>query len=102
MPTLRQTCKDMLDAARKTEGRPIVRTLERGLMLAVLQDPGGNVALKLERANTAPSEQEWQTVVKSWPEPVPPDVVPQARKAGRRYALTARWPRPALLGEAFK
>lgn len=102
MGTLNQALKAILRAARETEGRPVVRSLERGLSIAVLQDPDGQVALKIERLNAEPSAQEWETVLKHWPEPVPDGVVPTSRKAGRRHALTARWPRPALLGEAFK
>jgi hypothetical protein len=99
--TLKKTLRGLLAQARQAPGRPICRTLEQAaLKLEVLQSPGGNVQLTLERTDTAPTQADWQSVLTAWPEHVPPGVVPMPRKEGRRHALVGRWPRPAELSEA--
>lgn len=99
MPTLKNTLRGMLANAREIEGRAIRRTLTEGIILEVIQAPGGNVSLTLERADTAPTPEEWQAVIAQWPELGPANVVPTPRKEGKRHALVGRWPRPAGITE---
>lgn len=97
--TLKQMIRGMLADARKTPGRPIVRSM--GVFtLEVTQLESGMVQTAMERLNTAPAQADWDRVLAQWPEPVPPNVVPSPRKDGRRYALVGRWARPAEITEA--
>jgi len=102
MATLKHTLKDLLTRAREAEERPFRVYLPRGLNIEVTQMKSGDVVLTLERSGIVPSAEEWQTVMAHWPELVPDGVVPTSRKDGRFYRLAGRWPRPAVLGEAFK
>lgn len=99
MSTLKATLSSMLLSARAQTGRPVVRTLPRGLVIEIVQAPSGELTLSLQRRDTAPSAMEWKTVLAHWPEPADGDVVPIARRDGRRHALVGRWARPALLVE---
>jgi len=102
MPTLKQISRTMLEHARQAEERPVRRYLPNGLLVTVAQMKTGDVVLTLERRDVDPSRSEWDTVIKYWAEPVPPGVVPTSRTDGRFHRLIGRWPRPAMLGEAFK
>lgn len=99
MPTLRYHLASMLQLARKFETRPQVRTLPGGLVLEVVQLATGDVQLTLERREVPPSDVELATVLKHWPEAVPPGVNFARRKEGLRHALVGRWPRPVEIAE---
>lgn len=99
MATLKKMLGQMLTDARRHEGSPISRTLSNGVRLEITQAATGNVQLTLERQNTAPTDEDWRLVQQHWPELVPPGVVPASRKDGRRFTLTGRWARPALVTE---
>ncbi len=102
MPTLKQISQSLLTAARQTEEKPFRRYLPNGLQVEIVQLKTGDVVLTLSRNNVQPGDNEWATVLKHWPEPVPDGVVPQRRTEGRTHKLIGRWARPAVLGEAFK
>lgn len=95
MATLKQISYLLLTNARQAEGRPFRRSLPGGLVVEVVQLESGDVQLALERRDVAPSDQEWTTTIKHWPERVPDGVVPTRRTEGRRHVLIGRWPRPA-------
>ncbi|MCC6192096.1 MAG: hypothetical protein IT318_23955 [Anaerolineales bacterium] len=99
MTTLKHTLRAMLADARAHTGLPIRRSLPRGLVLDVLQAADGTVQLTIARYDQAPSDAEWTIVLKHWPEPVVPGVIPTPRREGRRHALVGRWARPAMLVE---
>lgn len=92
---LRKILKQALADARRLN-IPQRRTLFKGLSIEVAQNPTGDVQLLLSRSDVAPSQAEWDTVLKHWPERLPADLQkPSSHKEGRRYALVGRWPRPA-------
>ncbi len=94
MPTLKQTLKQMLSDARAS-GKPTRRMLARGLVVEVAQVGTGDVVLALERTGIQASPVEFQTVLKHWPEPLPPETpVPVTRKEGRVFRSITRWARP--------
>ena len=102
MPTLKQISQSLLTAARQAEEKPFRRYLPNGLVVEVVQLKSGDVKLTLERTGVDPRQNEWDTTLKHWPEPVPAGVVPTRQTEGRVHKLIGFWPRPAVLSEAFK
>lgn len=96
--TLKQMFRGMLADARKAPGRPIVRAAGV-FILEITQLESGQVQLSLSRLNTAPTSDDWARFLAQWPEAIAEDVIPSARKAGRRHALVGHWPRPAEITE---
>src|SRR5688572_2052255 len=92
--TLKQDLRGLLALARSGSQVPQRRILPRGLIVEVTQLPNGNVQLSLERVGVEPSDQEWTTVLRHWPEAVPEHVAAVRRKEARHYFMVGRWPRP--------
>ena len=79
------------------------RNLLRGLTIRVYVEPDMLIHLALIRDDVFPSQSEWDTVMRCWPQPLPiPWPKPKA-EIGRKLhhrALTACWrvPRPEMQG----
>jgi len=91
MTRLQAILEDQLTEAKRKAGIKTVRKLPNGLRIeltCISQD----VQLTLTRDTVYPSEQEWQTVSKYFPYPIPKDVDIKTRQEGSRYIMTARIP----------
>jgi len=71
--------------------------LRGGLVIEFYVTAAGENHLLLWRYQAAPSDLEWTTVMRRWPQPLPdPAPAPHPFKNGQHYCLSAHWraPRP--------
>lgn len=83
--TIDQLVKD----AEAHPGRAYRKPLPRGLRVDVMMQDG-MTHMQISRDNTWPSHQEWTTVTREWPSPVP-SVAPKRSFTNGRYFLMAKW-----------
>jgi hypothetical protein len=92
---LKSILAEMLDAAEKAPGEPVMRRLSRGLQVDIKVE-NGKTYLQISRSNQWPNDKEWEYVLKSWPYPVM--VQPTQTSDRTRKYLRAEWPtQPRLI-----
>jgi len=82
------------NAARDIRHKTLLRG---GLVIEFYVTAAGENHLLLWRYQAAPSDLEWTTVMRRWPQPLPdPAPAPHPFKNGQHYCLSAHWraPRP--------
>jgi hypothetical protein len=88
---LKLILRNLLTDAYAAKGVERKKTLEKGLTIRVMVSHS-RVILMLQRNNVLPSMDEWLTVLKYWPWPLPKSMPqPQERHHGMAHGLTATW-----------
>ena len=90
MSRLAKILEEQLAEAKKKAGTKIRRKLGKGLGIEILCI-SSDVQLTITRDDKFPAQQEWETVIKYFPYPIPSSTQPTTRQEGSRYLLTARF-----------
>lgn len=99
MSKLTLLLEDQLAEARTNAGRKIVRRLPGGLRIEI-ECVSNDVRLTLTRDDTFPSIQEWLTLIDHFPYAVPKSM-PEHKREGSRYTITARFPSERTIQTKF-